>query len=162
MSQFFTKVISLIMSVLFALFPNAFVGARQQYENNFDKWAPIIIEAIRTEDVELLESAMCLNIKQNTDELPQKIQKFYDLIEGEIVEVYNNESGSGWSSSDGVSKTQHGFCIYVITDKEEYHVLGAWQTVNTENPEETKIIDLFLTTKNSSGKCLFELKSTEI
>lgn len=141
------KVISAFLSLLILLFPGTFENLRQQRDNNFNDWAPVIVEAIKTENVEQLEDLMCLNIKQTTENLPEKIQELYECIEGEIIEYVVDKEPHG-SSDNGVSKTEFGYGIYITTDKQKYYIGGVWRTTDTDNPEETRIRSITLSELN--------------
>lgn len=138
------KVISAFLSLLILLFPGTFENLRQQRDNNFNDWAPVIIEAIKTENVEQMEDLMCLNIKQTTENLPEKIQEFYGCIEGEIIDAHVVDNISNGSSYNGTSISEHGYDIYIETDKKQYIVGGVWRTTDTKHPDETRIRNITL------------------
>ncbi len=136
------KIISLFMPILMAISPQFALHMKQERDNDFDLWAPKIIEAIEEDDVEALESMMCLDIRTHTENLPEEIQKFYDLIEGEIVEL-SWDTGA-MSYDNGRSRSGYSYKISITTDKQRYTVSGTWEEINTEEPEETKIREMSL------------------
>lgn len=150
MSQFatiFHKIISAFLSLLILLFPGSFENLRQQRDNQFNDWVPVIIEAIKTENVKQLEDLMCLNIRQNTENLPEKIQEFYDCIEGEVIDGVVDDSLQ-WSGDNGVSISECGYDIHITTDKKQYCVGGVWRTTDTDHPDETRIRSITLSEIN--------------
>lgn len=146
MSQIFSKIIAFIMTVLMALFPNAFLVQRQQRDNSPEIWGPKIIEAIQEDDVEALENMMCLNIRQNVENLPEQIQYLYDCIEGEIITIEWDYGGDSYSESqqDGKAIAQVGIDIQITTTADQYFIGITWETVNNFQPEETKIRNIGL------------------
>ena len=154
------KIISFFMSILMALFPNVFLQVKQERDNDFNLWAPKIIEAIKEEDVEALESMMCLNIRQNVENLHEEIQNFYDCIEGEIIDAYG-EKDLSWVHDDGTHSMQYGYSIYLTTDKHEYEIGGVWELYNTINPEETKIRVITLVLCDEPSYAVYSISDVE-
>lgn len=143
------RMIALFFSVLLVLFPNSknLTVLRQERDNRMEIWAPKIVEAIETKDVAALEDMMCLNIKQNTKNLPKEIQNFYDSIEGDILDIYWEPGlGSSYSESqqDGRQIVQYDFDVRITTTKTKYTAGIWWESVNNFQPEETKIRNIGL------------------
>ncbi len=89
------------------------------------------------------EDLMCLDIKQNTEDLPGKIQELYGCIEGEVIDGVIDKS-LHWLGDTSFSKSEHGYGLYITTDKKQYYIGGAWGTTDTDNPEEGRICSITL------------------
>lgn len=138
-----TKIIISIVSILLIFFPNnkALISYNQQITYNSAIGAERIIEAFKNEDVDALEELMCNNIKDNVNNLPDKIQELFDAIDGEIIEATYESRGGSYSGSNPKkgSITQSGVSIYITTSVGRYDIGFWWETVNTYKPEETGI-----------------------
>lgn len=162
------KIISILLPILLTLFPNntSFISIDQQINNHSGIGASKIIAAFEEKDVSALEELMCYNIKQNTEDLPGKINEMYSCVDGDIVELIEEESGSSFSANHGDGKQilQTSINIKIISTKKEYNVGVIWETINTIQTEETGIRSIVLleksTTDNNYNK-LYEIKATE-
>ncbi len=138
-----SKIIISIVAILLIFFPNnkSLISYNQQITYNSAIGAERIIEAFKNEDVAVLEELMCQNIKDNVENLPDKIQGLFDAIDGEIIEsTYESRGGSYSGSNPGKgSITQSGVFIYITTTTGKYDIGVWWETVNTYQPEETGI-----------------------
>lgn len=137
-----------LMAFILTLFPGCTPvrSAYQQITNNTNVAAPIIIDAIKERDIDALETIMCNNIKENVEDLPEKIGELIDAIDGEIIESSWEDRGGSYQASDGEGKiiVQAGLDIYFTTTEGTYVVAVWWETVNTFKPEETGIRNIAL------------------
>lgn len=161
----FVKIIVTILTFLSTLFPTNknLIGMRQQYENNPDRCVPILIKAIEENDVETLESYMCKNIKDNTDNLPGEIRKLLDCIEGDIVTIEWGYSGGGTNmkQQDGRVISQVGFEINIKTTVDDYSIGFMWEEINNFQPEETGIRLMDLIKDYEPYEKLYNISATE-
>lgn len=150
-ANFLAKIISGIIAFLYMLFPNW--GTVQysylQINNNTNIAAPKIIEAVKARDIGALEAMMCLNIKQNAENLPEKIGELIDSIDGEIIESSWESYGSSYDiGKDNKTVLQGGIAINLITSTGTYIVGVWWETANTFAREETGIRSIRLLDSN--------------
>lgn len=103
------KIILFVLPVLLILFPTygPFISIDQQFHNSTTVVGPVIAQAFVDRDVEALEEYMCLNIKENVDDLPGEIQKLYDLIDGEITETSFDYHTGGAHMKNTAQKEQY-------------------------------------------------------
>lgn len=138
-----SKIIVSIVAILLTLFPNnkSLISLNQQYTYHSHIGAERIIEVFKNEDVAALEELMCKNIKENIENLPNKIQDLFDVVDGEIIEATYESRGGSYSGSNPEkgSITQSGVSIYITTSTGRYDIGFWWETVNTYQPEETGI-----------------------
>ncbi len=176
----FTKIIVRIIIALLTFVSTVFPNnqnlsyIRQQYEyelismeqfseRNSEKWAPVIMEAIKEKDVKTIQSQMCQNIKDNTEDLPGEIRKLLDCIEGDIVStewVYRG-GGADMKQRDGRVISQVGFDINIKTTVDDYSVGFMWETVNNFQPEETGIRLMDLIKDYEPYEKLYNISATE-
>ena len=128
------------------------------YTNNSNTVEPVILAAIKTRDADALEAMMCLNIKQNVDDLPGKIREFLDGIEGTIISVERRGGGGAYSESRGNGKriTQIGMDFTIKTTTKTYLFIGVWEVANSFAPKEVgfrsiNLKDLALITEGYVG-----------
>lgn len=161
----FARILAVIISILSLMFPNNkdLIGMRQQYENDPAKWAPIIMDAIKENDVKTVEDLMCKNIKDNTDDLSGEIQALYDCIEGDIVSIEWEYRGGGYSESqrDGRKILQEGFSIYITTTADDYAIGFGWEIINNFQPDEAKIRSMGLVKNYEPYERLYLITATE-
>ena len=163
------KIISVLLPILLTLFPSntALISIDQQIHNHSGVAAQKIIAAFEERDVDAMEDLMCYNIKQNTEELPEKIREMYSFIEEDIVEVSEKEEiGNSFSANHGDGKQilQTGISITIITTQNEYLVGVIWETINTINPEEAAIRSITLSKKSETSNTfdfLYSIQATE-
>lgn len=159
-----SKIIISIVAILLIFFPNnkSLISYNQQITYNSAIGAERIIEAFKNEDVAALEELMCQNIKNNVENLPDKIQGLFDAIDGEIIEAtYESRGGSYSGSNPGKgSITQSGVFIYITTTTGKYDIGVWWETVNTYQPEETGIRSIAIIVP-STLKLLGKISATE-
>ena len=159
-----TKFIISLLAFLLFLFPHStsLLSISQQITNNSNVAAPKIINAIGTGDVAALEALMCLNIKQNVKNLPEKIGELFDAIDGDITEVKWDDGGGSYEGNRENGKTilQVGMDIFITTTSGTYVVGVWWEGINTFQPEETGIRNIGLSQTNPL-KSLAIIRATE-
>ena len=140
------------LAFLLTLSPHStsLLSINQQITNNTNVAAPKIINAIETRDVAALEAMMCLNIKQNVENLHGKIGDMLDLIEGDITDaLWENRGGSyEGHQNDGRTIIQGGISIYITTTTGTYAVGVWWEDANNFAREETGIRNIGLSQTN--------------
>jgi len=141
-----------LLAFLLMLFPHStsLLSISLQITNNTNVAAPKIINAIETSDVAALEALMCLNIKQNIDDLPVKIGELFDAIDGDIIEISWKERGGSYEENRENGKTilQIGMEFLITTTTGTYVICVWWEVINTFQPEETGIRSIGLSQTN--------------
>ena len=113
---------------------------RQRLSFNMNSSADKVMSAIKKRDIETLESMMCLSIKENEDDLSNRIGNLIDTIDGEILEYTWSQGGShGESSHDGKILDRQDFSIRVESTEGVYILQITWEIANNFAPEETGI-----------------------
>ncbi|NLO45820.1 MAG: DUF5104 domain-containing protein [Clostridiales bacterium] len=168
LTKLIDKIVIGIVAFLLTLFPNStgLLSLHQQQTNHSFIGAEKIASAIETGDVAALESLMCLNIKENVEDLPGKVGELMDAIEGEIVEsTWKSGGGSYFERREkGRQIVQAGVDIYITTTEGTYLVAVWWEAVNTFKPEETGIRNIALCDPELSvtdGYVLVRISATE-
>lgn len=139
-----------ILIFLSTIFPNnkSLMMYRQERDNGLDIYGPVIVEAVKTKDVETLKGLMCANIKRNVQDLDGKIREMYALIEGDYIssewDEHSRNSASKSMSREAGSIVQNEFNMKLLTTVKHYHVYAVWETVNNMKPEETQIRAIYL------------------
>ncbi len=153
------------LAFLLTFFPN---WGSVQYEylqltNHTDIAAPKIIDAMKKKDIDTLEGMMCLNIKQNTENLHVKIGELIESIDGEIIEITREISNGSYigKQQDGRSLIQAGmgFHIRTSTSVGTYYLGVMWETANNFESKETGIRNIGLLDPN--GYLLSRIYATE-
>ncbi len=140
MRNFFSKILLIISAFLLMLFPSLDGVINIAKVNSSDEAMPKIATAIETKNVEVLQELMCKNIKENIADLPTEIQKIYDCIDGEILEVtYEYRGGSSAEKRKEGTMAQTVLFFYITTTTEKYSAGVTWETINTVDYEETGI-----------------------
>lgn len=164
MANFFAKIISSVIAFLFMLFPNngALQYSHLQITNHTNIAAPKIIVAVKARDIDALEAMMCLNIKQNVENLPEKIGEMLDLIKGDIIESSWESGGGSYDErhKDGKAIIQSGIDIYLTTTEGNFYLGICWETANSFAMEEVGIRSIGLAQTNPL-KTLAILRATE-
>ena len=152
-----------LLAFLLMLFPHStsLLSISQQITNNPNVVAPKMVNAIETRDVAALEEFMCLNIKHNVGNLPEKIGELIDSIDGNIIETTWKHSGGGYSETrdNGKVINQSGVEILITTSAGTYVAGVWWETINTFQPEETGIRNITLL--DPDGNKLIGIRATE-
>ena len=167
-----TRIISALLSLLLSIFP--FFQRTKPLDN--ETVANIVISAVQNRDDEslkALEDIMCLNIKQNTDDLPAEIIEFVNCIEGDVTELTWERCGA-YSESDGNGKyiQQNGQSFDFSTTKGQYGIVVQLETYNNFSPEEMGIRYIginsctYTVTENgytnyNYGSLLYKIRATE-
>lgn len=165
-----------IISFIFAIFTFLFGFESEdsklikEQEKNFDKSvvAAEIMDAIENRDIDALEAMMCQNIKDNVENLPEKIGEFIDTLPGEIIkwELDTNPSFSTYEKN-GKGKVIQEIEIEAIvytTVGGPYEVSVIWQFINNYQPEELGIRTFELLDKNPElpvQKCIALIIQTQ-
>ena len=162
------KIVTVLLPFLLVLFPNnpSLICIDQTLHNNSNVAVSKIIAAFEEKNVEALEELMCYNIKQNTEDLPDKIKEMYSYVEGDIIEFIKEDFGSSFSANHGDGKqiSQSGIAVTIKTTENEYSVGAIWEAVNTFKPEETGIRSITLQEKlanDNKYKKLYQIRATE-
>ncbi len=154
-----------LLAFLLTFFPNCnpLYYEYLQLTNHTNIAAPKIIEAVKERDVDALEAMMCLNIKQNTENLHARIGELLDAIDGEIIEITYKPSGFSYigNEQDGRSLIQSGmvFNIKTSTSAGTYCLYVMWETANNFEPKETGIRSIGL--QDPGGYSLASINATE-
>ena len=164
MLSFFARIISSVIAFLFMLFPN---NGNLQYSylqqtNSPEIAESKIIEAVTEKDIDALEAMMCLNIKQNTENLHVKIGELLDAIDGEITEITGKPGISYYERrEDGRTINQDGIWIYIktSTSTDTFFLSVIWESANTFSIEETGIRGIAL--QDPDGYSLVRINATE-
>jgi len=128
--------------------------------NHTDIAAPKIISAFESRDIAALEALMCQNIKDNVEDLQEKIGEMMDAIEGEITESSWKIIGSYHERRrDGRRITQSDLDIYLTTSSVDYKLLIVWETANNFAVEEVGIRAIVLLIPK--GSTLADIRATE-
>jgi len=136
------KMIAGILAFLLTLFPSC---AELQHQNqrqsfNWKTTANAIVDAINDRDIDALEEMMCLNIKENVEDLPDKIEELIDSIDGKIVRFkWHSAGGDSESRSDGKKIIQIDRSIDFKTDGGKYDIGVVWEISNNFSPNEIGI-----------------------
>ncbi len=142
--------IATILIFLSTIFPNnkGLMMYRQERDNGLDIYGPVIVEAVKTKDVEMMKGLMCANIKRNVQDLDGKIREMYALIEGDYIssewDEYGVNSSSHSMSREAGTIVQEAFNMKLMTTEKQYHIAAVWETVNNIQPEETRIRAIYL------------------
>ena len=125
-----------------------------------DKAVAEIISAIKTRDIDTIESFMCKNIKDNVPDLKKKIGKMVDAVDGKITSVSTKSSEVFYSSKGAIHQSISNSIIK--TSITTYYLDIRWETKNNYLFEERGIryIELYI---KSGGeyKLLVEINATE-
>lgn len=159
-----SKIIVSIVAILLIFFPNnkSLISLNQQYTYNSSVGAERIIEALKNEDVDALEELMCQNIKDNVENLPDKIQGLFDVVDGEIIETSYEHEGYSFAESNPEKGTinQSIVKITLITTLQEYCIFVNWETVNTYQPNENGIRRISVNANENYSEILYEISAT--
>jgi len=159
-----SKIIISIVAILLAFFPNnkTLIGFNQQYTYNSTIGAERIIDAFKNEDVDALEELMCKNIKDNVENLSDKIQSLFDTIDGEITGASYEHAGYSFSQNNpGKGEINQSIVrITLKTTVREYYMFVNWETVNTYQPNENGIRRIVVNTGDNYSELLYEISAT--
>lgn len=149
------KVVLEIVVFLLVLFPKStgLISMYQQITNTSTIAAEKITAAFESKDVDALEELMCLNIKENVEDLRGKIGQMYNSIDGEIIEITVNMLGGSYDETHerGKSISQRGINIFITTTTGYYFVCICWEYINTFQPEETGIRNIGISKSDHVG-----------
>jgi hypothetical protein len=95
-----------------------------------------IMAAIEAKNIAAIEDMMSLKIKRNVNDLPGKIDKLIEAIDGKII-VYSRSGGGGNDVKDyGTRISRTSWSITIETANESYWLSMSWVVVNNRAPEE--------------------------
>lgn len=118
---------------------------RQRLSFNMDSSVTKVMNAIKVRDIQALESLMCLNIRENEENLPDKIGELIDAIDGEINDyAWSRGAGHEASSGDGRLLDQEDSGIRFETTDGIYAIRITWEIANNFAPEELGIRAIYL------------------
>jgi len=123
-----------------------------QRTNNTNIAAPKIIRAIEAQDIAALEALMSQTLRDDFEDLSDRIGEMMDAIEGEIISSRWEQRGgsSNISRGDGRRIIQAGVCLYFTTSAGSYDVMIWWETANNFAPEELGIRNIGLGDPNGN------------
>jgi hypothetical protein len=156
------KIVIGIIAFLLTLFPSDrnLQYLELQRTNNTNIAAPKIANAFIEKDVDALEAMMCLNIKENTEDLQDKISEMMDAVDGEITDYTWKTMGSySETQKDRRQMLQVVLDIYLTTDAGTYRLDIMWETANNFAIEEVGIRNIAITDPN--GNLLFRITAIE-
>jgi hypothetical protein len=158
----FAKIIIWFLAFLMWLFPN-WGNNQLQYlirTNSTDIAAPKIISAIKEKDVAALEALMCKNIKDNVENLTDKVSELINAIEGEITSSRWGNRGSYQETGAGGRRiVQTGIEIFLTTPSGTYYLSITWETANNFAIDEVGIRSIGLI--DPSDNILIRIAATE-
>jgi len=113
---------------------------RQRLSFSMNASVTKVMNAIKARDIAALEAMMCLNIKQNIEDLPGEIGELIDAIDGKITEyTWSRGGGTEMSDRDGRLMDQDDSGIKFETTGGVYGLHITWEVANNYAPEETGI-----------------------
>ena len=157
-----SKIVIGFVAFLLTLFPS---DRNLQYlelirTNSSDIAASKIANAFIEKDVDAMEAIMCLNIKENTEDLRDKISEMLDAVDGEITDYTWKIMGSySETQKDRRQMVQVGFDLYLTTSTGNYKLLIEWETANNFAIEEVGIRAIALLIPD--GPVLADIRATE-
>jgi len=145
----FSRIWAFILSILISIFPG--LGGNTQPKLDWEAAALVVLDAIKTRDIDAIEAFMCKNIKDNNPDLHDKIGAFIDAIEGEIVSLTKSPAnGSGTYTSNG--KIEKKISAWDIeTTEASYSLTIRWEISNNYSFEERGIRAFGLMKKTDGG-----------
>ena len=118
---------------------------RQRLSFNMDSSVTKVMNAVKARDIQALESLMCLNIRENEEDLPGKIGELIDAIDGKVTEyTWSRGAGHESSSGDGRLLDQEDSGIHFETTGGTYGLQITWEIANNFAPEELGIRAIYL------------------
>jgi len=159
------KAILSILTFLLMLFPNCTrlqVEYRQRIVNR-DLTEANIVRIINAHDVDALETLMCGNIKQNVQDLRDKIGEFFNAFDSEISAFTLGSKGT-YSANHGNGKSLHQVVTQINFDTPSgsYGIVYMWETYNSFQPNEMGIrsITLAEVVPPSTVTILYDISAT--
>ena len=135
-----TKIIISILSVLLIFFP--FSQTLQAFYQNLtypgqDVIIANVINAVENKDINAFEEMFSENKKDNIEQLPDKLQSMFNLIDGEIVNVEHCLGDGSESSKSGVGyvKKTCSWKFEIATTTNKYILIVSWIIVDTLRPQ---------------------------
>ena len=146
--RFIFRVLPWLFSLLLSIFPSLI---RYSPPLDWEASALVVLEAIKTRNIDAIEALMCKNIKDNFSNLREDIGKFINAIEGDIVTLTKSgANGSGYASSRGAIE-QKKSAWFIETTAGTYSFSIDWEIYNNFAFEERGIRAMGLTVKTDDG-----------
>jgi len=142
----FAKIITGVLAFLLVLFPD-WGSLQYQYQMRIfdrDKITASIVKAIDARDSAALKDLMCLNIKENVEDLSGKIDEVISTINGKVTKYRVESAGQYSSARDGKRVNQIGWDIYFSTATNNFRMHILWEVANNFAPDETGIRRILL------------------
>ncbi len=144
-----TKIIISIVAFLLTIFPfsQTLLATHQQLTYpGHQVISDNIIDAVKSNDVHAIEDMFSESTKNDTQQLSDKIQNIYNLIDGEIISanfVLGTRSESSESGMGYVEKST-GWKIEFKTTTDDYFLLVCWVIADTLDPENVGLSQITL------------------
>jgi hypothetical protein len=153
-----------LLAFLMLLFPHC-TYLQQQYQQLSFSWeatANSIVNAVDGKDIVALEAMMCLNIKENTTDLPNKIGELIDAIDGDILSFTWDTIG-GFEASHGIGKQlrQKILRIFITTTEGVYYLGVMWEYYNSFQPAEMGIRNISVADHGTTGEIFVLITATD-
>jgi len=148
----FTKIIAGVLSFLLWIFPLSSLLGGWQARLAFDRNAVMdqIATCVAARDVVTLESMMRPWFKTNIPDLTDKLNQFFDAIDGDIVNV-NKGTSQGSGNSQGIYYEELRFGIYTTDETNPHYYLWiSYDVSNSKNKNDVGISWIHLQTGANS------------
>jgi len=154
----FSRIIAAILAFFIWLFPSL----QKPQPLNAETVANNLMWAVETKDINLFEKQLCLNIKQNVEDLPSKITGLFDAIDGDLVGFTWRTMG-GYFERDGSGKSisQNILIIDFTTSAGSYRIMGTLEYHNSFKPEEMGIRAITLFDPPTATTGVVDIRATE-
>jgi hypothetical protein len=140
-----SQIIASFLAFLLMLAPwsNDLFGLRERLTFDRDAVWTKIANCVKNRDVETLESMMRPWFKENVADLTERLEQFYDAIDGDIVSIIKGAEGS--RTDGGIYSEDMRFSV--ATDKQiSYHLVIMYDVSNAKNQKELGISAIRLAT----------------
>ena len=157
------KIILSVVTFLLMLFPNC---TRLQVEHRTrilarDFTGSNIVRIINERDIDAMKALMCLNIKQNTLNLSDKIEELFDAVDGEIIEfTWKTSGGFSGNHGNGKSLAQKHYTLDFATSTKSYRIIGICEYHNSFQPKEMGIRSMTLADPPTSLIAVVQIRAT--
>lgn len=144
-----TKILISIFSVLIILFPfsSFIVGTYQQLTfPGVQEITNDIIDAVKSNDVTVIEVMLSEETKQTMEEPQKEISKFLQTINGEIINTeYHGGTREKDESGGGYVYSFRSWKIKLETTEKTYFLRINWIRADTKEPDKVGLNSLVLT-----------------
>jgi len=154
-----SRIVAWILSLLISIFPSLI---RYSPPLDWEASALVVLDAIKTRNIDAIEAYMCKNIKDHVPNLKGEIGSFIDAIQGDITGFKKRASnGSGYSSSRGAIE-QKDSAWDITTTVTTYYLVIVWEIYNNFAFEERGIRSIGITATLDDGQKIREgISATE-